>query len=69
MYWLKGCPRCRGDLHNDRDSHGTYMACLQCGHYLTPEEELVLLALRLDHLEPAGRYSAAASLVPSRSVA
>ncbi len=29
---LKGCPRCGGDISIDRDYHGWYEACLQCGY-------------------------------------
>jgi hypothetical protein len=44
MFWLKGCPKCIiGDLYQDKDRYGTYIACLQCSHYLTEEEEAVLL--------------------------
>ena len=43
MFWLKRCPRCHGDLHSDRDIHGAYVACLQCGHYLSAEEELTVI--------------------------
>ena len=32
MLRLKGCPRCKGDLHTDRDIYGTYTVCLQCGY-------------------------------------
>ena len=28
---LKGCPKCGGDLSFDRDVHGEYVICLQCG--------------------------------------
>lgn len=31
MYWLKSCPRCGGDLFDDRDHFGYYIACAQCG--------------------------------------
>ncbi len=31
MLWFKRCPRCQGDLANDRDCHGVYLYCLQCG--------------------------------------
>jgi hypothetical protein len=37
--WLKGCPRCRGDLLRQSDIYGSYVACLQCGHVLRPQEE------------------------------
>ena len=42
MVWLKCCPRCTGDLYEDRDLHGRYIACLQCGYYLSQSEETLL---------------------------
>ena len=32
MMLLKGCPRCRGDLHINRDMYGDYKQCVQCGY-------------------------------------
>ena len=32
MLKLKNCPRCRGDMHSNRDLYGPYSECLQCGH-------------------------------------
>ena len=32
MLKLKACPRCRGDLHTNRDLYGDYSHCLQCGY-------------------------------------
>jgi hypothetical protein len=38
-YWLKKCPRCRqGDLLEDRDLHGGFVECLQCGYVLSDNE-------------------------------
>ena len=31
MLDLKSCPRCRGDMHTNRDMYGPYKECLQCG--------------------------------------
>jgi hypothetical protein len=31
-----------GDLYEDRDRYGRYVACFQCGHYLSPAEEVAL---------------------------
>ena len=31
MVHLKGCPRCGGDIHINRDMYGEYRECLQCG--------------------------------------
>ena len=43
MFWLKCCPRCnKGDLYEGKDMYGRYVACLQCGYYLTEVEEVVL---------------------------
>lgn len=28
---FKGCPKCEGDVSLDRDQHGPYAHCLQCG--------------------------------------
>ena len=42
MLWLKGCPRCDGDLVEEKDRYGMYVACVQCGYELTGEQEAVL---------------------------
>ncbi len=42
MFWLKGCPRCHGDLHRIHDVGATYVSCLQCGRILTEEQENAL---------------------------
>jgi len=39
MFWLRCCPRCGGDLVEDADWYGAYMACVQCAYYLTEAEE------------------------------
>ena len=31
MFWFKQCPRCSGDLFEDRDQYGTFITCMQCG--------------------------------------
>jgi predicted anti-sigma-YlaC factor YlaD len=38
MFWLKGCPRCGGDLYEGIDIYGRYIACLQCSREI-PEED------------------------------
>ena len=43
-YWLKQCPRCRGDLREEPDIFGEYIQCLRCGYTLTQEEETQLIA-------------------------
>jgi hypothetical protein len=42
MMWFKRCPRCHGDLYGNRDVYGRYVACFQCGHYLSEAEEMAL---------------------------
>ena len=39
MFWIKACPRCKGDLYEGSDIYGTYISCLQCARCLTVEEE------------------------------
>lgn len=39
MIWIKSCPRCRGDLLQNRDLYGWYVSCFQCGHHLSEVEE------------------------------
>ena len=50
MFWFKSCPKCHGDLYRDSDTYGTYIACMQCSHYLTEADEtrLELPTLKLD---------------------
>lgn len=43
-YWLKQCPRCRGDLRDESDIYGRYVDCVQCGYILKEEEEALLAA-------------------------
>ena len=42
MFWLKCCPRCGGDLYEDSDMHGSFITCLQCSHYLTEVDDVIL---------------------------
>ena len=42
MFWFKGCPKCHGDLYGNSDVYGSYVACLQCSHYLSETEEAQL---------------------------
>jgi uncharacterized Zn finger protein (UPF0148 family) len=32
MFWLKACPRCKGDLFLDANARGKDIVCLQCGY-------------------------------------
>ena len=31
MIYFKTCPKCRGDMHMQRDKYGSYRHCFQCG--------------------------------------
>lgn len=42
QYWFKECPRCHGDLREEKDYHGLYICCLQCGHILNASESAAL---------------------------
>lgn len=47
MLQMQKCPRCSGDLYDERDQYGEYFACLQCG-YLQEKPEV---AARERHAE------------------
>lgn len=32
MLLLKSCPKCKGDVVEERDRYGSYTQCLQCGY-------------------------------------
>lgn len=39
VLFFKACPRCKGDMAANRDMHGSYRECLQCGYMVdTPAE-------------------------------
>jgi DNA-directed RNA polymerase subunit RPC12/RpoP len=42
MMYLRSCPRCGGDLQEESDKFGPYIACIQCGNHLTGREEVVV---------------------------
>ena len=33
MFWFKLCPRCTGDLFEERDQYGSFVTCMQCGFH------------------------------------
>ena len=44
MLKLNAGPRCKGDMHANRDLYGSYNGCLQCGHMQYIEEPNKLVA-------------------------
>lgn len=61
MMWLKSCPRCNGDLYENKDPYGRYVSCVQCGYYLSEVEEVVLrYSSRANTGEGTGKIPAAA---------
>lgn len=54
MYWLKGCPRCGGDVYEGRDIYDTYLKCIQCGHYAS-DDETEALRNELSELDTGSR--------------
>lgn len=57
-FWLRGCPRCQGDVYEERGLGSVDMVCIQCGHILTVVQET---ALRSNWKEVAARERAAAT--------
>lgn len=41
-FWLRSCPRCGGDLFEERALGSVDMVCIQCGHVLTAAQEMTL---------------------------
>ena len=62
MVWIRCCPRCNGDLQDNRDIYGNYFVCIQCGYYLTDSE-----ASRLQY--PANFRSSAGSIATGKRIA
>ena len=52
MYWLNSCTRCGGDLSEGTDRYAKYVSCIQCGYYLSSDEEEALRAGVRMSLEP-----------------
>ena len=42
MFWLKSCPRCKGDLAEELDTHGSFVSCMQCGCQVKAHEVTAL---------------------------
>ncbi|MBF8299226.1 MAG: hypothetical protein HW397_275 [Dehalococcoidia bacterium] len=62
MLYLKGCPRCHGDLYLDRDAHGAFRQCLQCGWIQDLQEKV----LQLSTIPVVAKRPAATSASPGR---
>jgi hypothetical protein len=43
MFWLKACPRCRGDLFAQSRETESPFSCLQCGHEVQREVAVAIL--------------------------
>ncbi len=54
MWTTKGCPRCGGDLYQERYLGAREVRCLQCGHELN-QAELAALASRVKRMALAAR--------------
>ncbi|MBI4310929.1 MAG: hypothetical protein HY681_04015 [Chloroflexi bacterium] len=50
MLWFKQCPKCEGDLYQDRDMYGPFVSCLQCGYYLTDGQMKMILTTGTLHV-------------------
>lgn len=58
MLWFKTCARCKGDLYEDNDDYGRFIACLQCGHELNSREVQLLWAASQGKIDPSSDTSA-----------
>lgn len=47
MIYFKACHRCRGDMLLERDRHGQYVQCIQCGYETDPLRLQQARALRV----------------------
>lgn len=54
MWTTKGCPRCSGDLYQERYLGAREVRCLQCGHELN-QQELAALVNRVKRVALAAR--------------
>ncbi|MSQ33541.1 MAG: hypothetical protein EXR60_03875 [Dehalococcoidia bacterium] len=54
-WWLKSCPKCRGDLFRDRSWEELTLKCLQCGHTLSRLQQGLL------------RFPSAKPAIPARA--
>lgn len=52
MWLIKGCPRCGGDLYEERYLNDHEVRCLQCGHHLDARE-LAVARARKERRPPA----------------
>lgn len=62
MIWIKGCPKCKGELTDNKDTFGYYIYCVQCGYQLTESQIGKIWTYTLNH-------SAAFGIRPGREVA
>lgn len=66
MVHLKGCPRCQGDLVEERYLEGSELVCLQCGRVMLGR------SVRQTHapaaLTPRGLRPARRELLPAREL-
>jgi hypothetical protein len=51
--WIKGCPKCKGDLYSDRDIMGYYRQCLQCGYTFYEQSRRPVRAVACGPIPPA----------------
>ena len=55
MIRFKACPKCGGDLYVNKDIHGDFLNCLQCGYLkdLTEETEIPRQSVPIEKERPA----------------
>ena len=63
MLYLKGCPKCHGDMYLEKDSYGVFRQCLQCGMIQEAPAAAKVVATGLH----AGKAAVAAGLRTGKS--
>lgn len=51
MIWLKGCPRCGGDLFEEPIESEPDIKCLQCSRILNQAQRLLVLERTREYLD------------------
>ncbi len=62
MWVTKGCPRCSGDLYQERLLGEREVRCLQCGYGLKPQEIAAIVTARAGRKAPRSAARPAAAL-------
>jgi hypothetical protein len=69
MFRLRGCPRCKEDLREDKDKYGKYVTRLQCGYHESETKDSSSLSSPGQQERPSQKigiqYTADVNLMPA----